>query len=139
MTRTMLDEFKTSNQFWVEAINTMYHVTNHLYLYKLLNKISYELLIDNKPNVSYFQVFKSKYYILQKKSKSSKFAHKTYEDVLLGYYSNSRTYSVFNVTTGCVENTCDGVFNETNGFQKEQVDLDLVDDEKAHVMLYKEW
>jgi hypothetical protein len=50
---------------------------------------------------------------------------------LLGYDSNSRSYRVFNVTTGCVETTCDVVFDETNGSQKEQVDLDLIDDEEA--------
>jgi hypothetical protein len=64
-------------------------------------------------------------------SKSSKFAPKIYECVLLGYDSNSRAYHVFNVTTGCVETTCDAVFDETNGSQKEQVDLDLVDDKEA--------
>jgi hypothetical protein len=35
------------------------------------------------------------------------------------------------VTIGCVETTCDVVFDETNGSQKEQVDLDLIDDEEA--------
>jgi hypothetical protein len=35
------------------------------------------------------------------------------------------------VTTGCVETMCDAVFDETNDSQKEQVDLDLVDDEEA--------
>jgi hypothetical protein len=35
------------------------------------------------------------------------------------------------VTTGCVETTSDVVFDETKGSQKEQVDLDLVDDEEA--------
>jgi hypothetical protein len=35
------------------------------------------------------------------------------------------------VTTGCVETTCDAVFDETNGSQNEQVDLDLVDDVKS--------
>jgi hypothetical protein len=65
------------------------------------------------------------------RSKSSKFAPKTYEDVLLGYDSNSRAYCVFNITTGCVETTCDAVFDETIGSQKEQVDLDLVGDEEA--------
>jgi hypothetical protein len=50
---------------------------------------------------------------------------------LLGYDSNSHAYRVLNVTTGCVETTCDAVFDETNGSQKEQVDLDLVDDEEA--------
>jgi hypothetical protein len=48
---------------------------------------------------------------------------------LLGYDPNSHAYLVFNVTTGCVEITCDAVFDETNGSQKERVDLDLIDDE----------
>jgi hypothetical protein len=47
---------------------------------------------------------------------------------LLGYDSNSHTYRVFNVTTGCVKIMCDVIFDETNGSQKKQVDLDLVDD-----------
>jgi hypothetical protein len=54
MVRTMLDEYKTSDQFWVEAINMVCHATNRLYLYKLLKNTSYELLTGNKPNVSYF-------------------------------------------------------------------------------------
>jgi hypothetical protein len=82
-------------------------------------------------NVSYFRVFRSKCYILQKWSKSSKFAPKTYEGFLLGYDSNCHAYRVFNVTTSCVETTCDAVFDVTNGSQKKQVDLDLLDDEEA--------
>jgi hypothetical protein len=54
MARTILDEYKTSNRFWVEAINTACHATNRLYLHKLLRKTSYELLTGNKPNVFYF-------------------------------------------------------------------------------------
>jgi hypothetical protein len=107
------------------------HGTSRLYLHKLLKKISYELLTGNKPNVSYFQDFGSKCYVLYKRSKSCKFAPKIYEGFLLGYDSNSRTYRVFNVTIGCVETTCDAVFHKTNGCQKEQVDLDLIDNEEA--------
>jgi transposase InsO family protein len=118
MPRTMLDENKTSDQFWVEAINTACHATNHLYLHKLLKKTSYELLTCNKPSVSYFRVFGSKCYILQKRSKSSKFAPKTYEGVLLGYDSKSRAYRVFNITTGCIKTMCDAAFDKTNGSQK---------------------
>jgi transposase InsO family protein len=54
MARTMLDEYKTSNRFLAEAINTTHHTTNCLYLYKLLKKTSYELLTSNKLNVCYF-------------------------------------------------------------------------------------
>jgi hypothetical protein len=96
-----------------------------------LKKASYELLSGNRPNVSYFWVFGSKCYALQKRSKSSKFAPKVYKGFLLGYDSNSHAYHVFNITTGCVETTCDMVFDETNIPQKEQVDLDLVNDEEA--------
>ncbi len=106
------------------------HATNRLYLNKLLKKTSYELLTGNKSNISYFRVFGSKCYILQKRSKSSKFAPKTYEGVLLGYDSNSHAYCVFNVTTGCVETTCDAVFDETNDSQVEEYNFDVVDDEE---------
>jgi hypothetical protein len=49
---------------------------------------------------------------------------------LLGYDSNSHAYHVFNKNSGCVEITYDAVFDETNGSQKEQVDLNLVDDDE---------
>jgi hypothetical protein len=35
------------------------------------------------------------------------------------------------VTTGCVETMCDVVFDETNGSEKKQVDLNLVDDKET--------
>jgi hypothetical protein len=44
-----------------------------------------------------------------------KFVPKVYEGLLLGYDSNYRVKHIFNVTTGCVEITCDAVFDETNG------------------------
>jgi hypothetical protein len=115
MTRTILDEYKTSDQFWAEAVNTACHATNCLYLHKLLKKTPYELLTDNKPNFSNFRVFGTKCYILQKRSKSSKFAPKVYEGFLLGYDSNSCAYRVFNKDSGCVKTACDAVFDETNG------------------------
>jgi transposase InsO family protein len=54
MARTMPDEYKTSDRFWAEAINTTCHATNRLYIHKLLKKTSYELLTGNKLNVYYF-------------------------------------------------------------------------------------
>jgi transposase InsO family protein len=66
MARTMLDEYKTPNRFWVEAINTACYSINRLYLHQILKKTSYELLTSKKPNVSYFRVFGSKCFILLK-------------------------------------------------------------------------
>jgi transposase InsO family protein len=59
MARTMLDEYKTSDRFWAEAINTACYSINRLYLHRILKKTSYELLTGKKPNVSYFRVFGS--------------------------------------------------------------------------------
>jgi hypothetical protein len=64
MERTMLDEYKTSDQFWAKAVNTAYHATNRLYLHNLLKKTPCELLTGNKSNISYFRVFGSKCYVL---------------------------------------------------------------------------
>jgi hypothetical protein len=50
---------------------------------------------------------------------------------MLGYDSNSRAYRVFNKDSSCVETIYDAVFDETNGSQVEQYDLDNVDDEET--------
>jgi hypothetical protein len=129
--RTMLDEYNTPDRFWAEAINTACYSINRLYLHRILKKASYELLTGKKPNVSYFRVFGSKCFILIKRGRKSKFAPKAVEGFLLGYDSNTRAYRVFNKSTGLVEVSCDIVFDETNGSQVEQVDLDELDDEEA--------
>jgi hypothetical protein len=72
-----------------------------------------------------------KCFILVKRGRKSKFAPKAVEGFLLGYDSNTRAYRVFNKSTGLVEVSCDIVFDETNGSQVEQVDLDELDDEEA--------
>jgi hypothetical protein len=131
MARTMLDEYKTPDRFWAEAINIACYSINRLYLHRILKKTSYELLTGKKPNVSYFRVFGSKCFILIKRGRSSKFAPKVVEGFLLGYDSNTRAYRVFNKSTRLVEVSCDIVFDDTNGSQVEQVDLDELDDEEA--------
>uniref|UniRef100_J3N803 Uncharacterized protein n=1 Tax=Oryza brachyantha TaxID=4533 RepID=J3N803_ORYBR len=123
MARTMLDEYKTQDVFWAEAVNTACHSLNRLYLHKLLKKTTYELLIGKKPNVLYFRVFGCKWFILSKMPRSSKFASKVDEGFLLGYEANSRAYRVFNKTTGIVEVSRDVTFDETNGSQVEQVEV----------------
>jgi transposase InsO family protein len=49
MARTMLDEYKTLDQFWAQAINTACYSINRLYLHRILKKTSYELLTIKSP------------------------------------------------------------------------------------------
>jgi transposase InsO family protein len=116
----MLDEYKTPNSFWAEAINTACHAANRLYLHKYLNKTPYEIMTHKKPNVHYFRVFwckcfRCKCFILNKKPKASKFASKVDKGFLIGYGTNKHAYRVFNKTTGCVETMVDVKFDESNG------------------------
>jgi hypothetical protein len=90
----MLDEYKTPDRFWAEAINTACYSINRLYLHQILKKTPYELLTGKKPNVSYFSVFGSKCFILISIGRNSKFAPKVVESFLLGYDSNTRAYRV---------------------------------------------
>jgi hypothetical protein len=122
----MLNEYKMPDLFWCDAINTTCHAINRLYLHKKLKKTSYELLTGNKPNVFYFRVFGCKCFILNKKSKTSKFAPKVDESFLLGYGSKKHVYCVFNKTSGRVEIAVDVTFDESNGSQVEQVDSHVV-------------
>jgi transposase InsO family protein len=114
MARTMLEVYKTPDQFWAKAANIVCHTINRLYLHLLFKKMSYKLLTSNKPNSSYFRVFGSKYYILVKKGRNSMFAPKEVEGFLLGYDSNKRAYRVFNKSYGLIKASSDIVFDETN-------------------------
>jgi transposase InsO family protein len=119
------------------AINTACYSINRLYLHRILKKTSYELLTGKKPNVYYFRVFGSKCFILIKRGRNSKFAPKAVEGFLLGYDSNTRASRVFNKSTRFVEVSCDIVFDETNGSQVEQIDLEELDDEEAPCVMLR--
>jgi hypothetical protein len=129
--RMMLGECKTSERFWSEAVNISCHAINHLYLHHLLKKTTYELLIGNKPNVSYFRVFGSKCYILVKKGRHLKFVPRVVEGFLLGYDSNTKEFRVFNKCSSLVEVTSNVVFDETNISSREQVDLDIINENEV--------
>jgi hypothetical protein len=112
--------------FWCDVVNTACHTINCLYLHKKLKKTSYEILIGNKPKVSYFRVYGCKCFILNKKPKTSKFAPKVDEGFLLGHGSNEHAYRVFNKTFDRFEIAVDVTFDESNGSQVEQVDSSVV-------------
>ena len=120
MARTMLDEYKTPRKFWPEAIDTACHTINRVYLHKLLNKTSYELLTGKKPNVSYFRVFGARCWI-KDPHHTSKFAPKAHEGFMLGYGKDSHSYRVFNLFHYKVVETVDVRFDETNGSQREHL------------------
>jgi hypothetical protein len=63
---------------------------------------------------------------LKKDTKLSKFEKKCDEGFLLGYSTTSKAYRVWNLASGTLEEVPDVEFDETNGFQEEEDNLDNV-------------
>ena len=68
--RTMLDEYKTPDNFCTEAVNTACHAINRLYLHKIYKKTAYELLTGNKPKIDYFSFLVVNALFLARKSRA---------------------------------------------------------------------
>jgi hypothetical protein len=126
MARSMLSEYDVSQSFWAEAINTACYYSNRLYCHPLMEKTPYELLNGRKPNISYFRVFGCKCYILKKGTRLGKFDKKCDEGFLVGYSTTSKAYRVWNNTSGVLEEVHDVEFDETNGSQDEEENLEDV-------------
>jgi hypothetical protein len=106
----MLADFESPYNFWAEAISTVCHSSNWLYLRKVLNKTPYKILTGSKPNIKYFRVFGCKCFFLRKGVRLGKFDPKVLEGIFVGYDAESHTYRVFNKSTEHVEESCCVVF-----------------------------
>jgi hypothetical protein len=87
---------------------------------------TYELLNGRKPNIVYFWVFGCKCYILKKGTRLSKFDKKCDEEFLLGYSTTSKAYKVWNLASGTLEKVHDVEFDEIEGSQDENENLEDV-------------
>jgi hypothetical protein len=92
----------------------------------LKEKTPYKLLNGRKPNIAYFWVFGCKFYILRIDTRLSKFDKKCDEGFLLGYSTISKTYRVWNLASGTLEEVHDVEFDETKGHQDENENLEDV-------------
>jgi hypothetical protein len=96
MSRTMLNEHNLPRYFWAKAINTACYVINRTIIRNTLNKTSYKLWKNRKPNIGYFKVFGCKCFVLNDRDNLGKFDAKSDEGIFLGYSSTSKAYRVFN-------------------------------------------
>jgi hypothetical protein len=99
MARVMIHSKSLAQHFWGEAVNTVCHIINRVYLRPETNKTPYEIWRGKKPTVKYFKTFGSKCYILRDRENLGKFDTKSDEGIFLGYSTNSRAYRVFKKRT----------------------------------------
>ena len=127
MAKTMLHENNLPTYFWAKAINTSCYILNKVLMRPYLDKTPYELSKNKKPNISYFKVFGSKYFILDTNDNLRKFDAKSNVRIFLGYSSSSKAYKVFNKLTMVLEESIHVFFDESNDSlqRRESVDDDV--------------
>jgi hypothetical protein len=116
----MLHEYTIPKLLWAEAVNTACHVVNRVSLRPIIKKTPYELWIGRKPNLSYFKVFGSKYFILNEAPKVTKFDSKLIERIFIRYSFTSKTYRIYIPTSRIVVESVHVKFDESinNGAEK---------------------
>ena len=96
MARAMLYNKDVARNLWGEAVNTACHTVNRVYFRPGTKKIPYKLWKGRKPNVKYFRIFGSTYFILKDRENVGKFDSRSDEGIFLGYSSTSKVYRVYN-------------------------------------------
>jgi hypothetical protein len=112
MARTMLDEHRTPQHFWTDAISTACYISNQIFLRSILHLTPFKLCFGRKSSVSHFRPFGCKYFVL-KCGNLDKFESRSFDDILLGYTPHGRSYRVYNFKTNTVIESCDVTFDKT--------------------------
>ena len=103
-------------RMWLETCREKpltYHTVNKVYFRPGTKKTPYELWKGRKPNVKYFRIFGSAYFILNDRENVRKFDSRSDEGIFLGYSSTSKAYQVYNKRTMKVMETMNVVIDES--------------------------
>ena len=77
-------------------------------------KTPYELWKGRKPNVKYFRIFGSTYFILKDRENVGKFDSRSDEGIFLEYSSTSKAYRVYNKRTKKVMETVNVIIDKVS-------------------------
>lgn len=84
--RAMLLDSRLPDRFWAEAINTATYLHNRSPSRPLSNKTPYEVLQNNKPEISHFRRFGcAAFKLIPEEQRAGQFAERAQECVFLGY------------------------------------------------------
>ena len=92
----MLLESGLLKVFGLKPYYLLLYIQNHVFTRPILKKAPSKLWKRRNPNITYFQVFGSKCYILNDKDKLSKFNAKADKEIFLGYSLTSKSYRDYN-------------------------------------------
>nr|GEV11439.1 retrovirus-related Pol polyprotein from transposon TNT 1-94 [Tanacetum cinerariifolium] len=123
--RTMLSVAKVPLFFWAEAIATTCFTQNRSLVIPRHEKTPYHIINDRKPFVKFFHIFGTICYIIRDGENLNKMKEKGDACIFIGYYTQSRAYSVFNKRTRVIVETIHVNFDELPEMASDHVSSDL--------------
>nr|GEY50052.1 retrovirus-related Pol polyprotein from transposon TNT 1-94 [Tanacetum cinerariifolium] len=113
--RTMLIFSKASMFLWAEVVATACYTQNRSLKHTLYNKTPYELVHDNKPDLSFLRVFGALYYPTNNSEDLGKLKAKADIGFFVGYAPNKKGYRIYNKQTRQIMETIHVTFDELTG------------------------
>ncbi|CAB0006643.1 unnamed protein product, partial [Nesidiocoris tenuis] len=93
--RCMLIQSKLAPSFWAEAISTANHIKNRSPSSPINGDTPFKLWNNRIPNVSYFRIFGSTVYFLDKTPQKNKFDPRSKRGTFIGYSDQTKGYRIW--------------------------------------------
>ena len=93
MARCMVDRASAPKTYWTNALSTAFYIKNRC-LHSATGKTPFEVMYNEKPDLSNLRVFGCKAYLFIEPGARKKLDAKATEGIFLGYSTNSNTYII---------------------------------------------
>ncbi|GJT73384.1 retrovirus-related pol polyprotein from transposon TNT 1-94 [Tanacetum coccineum] len=110
--RTMLSAFKLPLFFWVEAIATVCYTQNRSIIIPTHEKTAYHIINDRKPSIRHLHLFGCTCYFTRDDENLNKMKEKGDPCILVGYFTQSKGYRVYNKRTRLIVESIHIKFDE---------------------------
>lgn len=117
MARCLMKDGGLPRNFWAEAINTACYIRNRCPRKALGGGIPFTVWTGKIPSVTYFQIFGTKAFVLDKTQKG-KFDSRSFECVLAGYSTETKAYRLWCHKTRKIVMSRDIRFVDQMGFNE---------------------
>ncbi|KAK2985140.1 hypothetical protein RJ640_000907 [Escallonia rubra] len=125
MTRSMLKSKKLPNEFWAEAVNCAFYLSNRCLTMSVWNPTPQEAWSGYKPSVSHLKVFGSIAYVYVPDQQRKKLDDKSKKFIFIDYSQESKGYKLYNPVDTKMKGNRDVTFDEKSSW-------DWTDRDKEH-------
>ncbi|GJU69433.1 retrovirus-related pol polyprotein from transposon TNT 1-94 [Tanacetum coccineum] len=123
--RTMLSASKLPLSFWAEAVATACYTQNKSIIISTHGKTAYHIINDRKPSIKHLHIFGCICYITRDGENLDKIKEKGDPCVMVGYFTQSKGYRVYNKRTRLIVESIHIKFDEIKEMMSDHNSSDL--------------